>query len=106
MTTIHLNTNNFEKTLQEKTPIIVDFWASWCGPCQMMGPVFEALSDDYKGKLHFAKLDTEESPVVAQKNSIMSIPALVIFSEGKEIGRITGAMPKDALKQKIDAILG
>ncbi len=101
-----LTEDNFESKLKDNSPIIVDFWASWCGPCMMMSPVFEELSGDYKDKLTFGKVNTEEAPNVASKNNIMSIPCLVVFKDGKEIDRIVGAMPKEALKQKIDTIIG
>jgi len=106
MTIIHLNEGNFEtEAMKSETPVIIDFWAEWCGPCQMMGPVFEELSGEYDGKLKFAKVNTDSDPSIAQKFSIMGIPALVIVSGGKEIDRIVGFAPKEILKQKIDAII-
>ena len=101
----HLDEENFEEALGGKTPIIIDFWAPWCGPCRMMAPVFEDLSGDYAGKLRFGKLNTDESPSPAQRSSIMSIPCLILFKSGKEAGRIVGAMPKEVLRSKIDALL-
>jgi thioredoxin 1 len=102
---LHLSDTDFDQTVKEKSPIIVDFWASWCGPCMMMGPVFEELSKDYEGVLNFAKLSTEENPESAHKARIQSIPCLVLYKDGKEEDRIIGAMPKEVLKEKIDAIL-
>jgi len=99
-----LNSENFEEKTKELS--IVDFWAEWCGPCKLLGPVFEEVSKDYEGKLKFFKLNTEDAPDVASKFSVMSIPCLVVMKEGKEIGRIVGNMPKDRLKEKIDGILG
>jgi thioredoxin 1 len=102
-----VNNDNFKKeVLESKIPVIVDFWAAWCGPCKMMGPVFEDLSKDYKGKLKFAKINVEEEEDIASENDIMGIPCLIVFNKGKEIDRITGFLQKDQLKQKIDEILG
>lgn len=103
---VHLNQNNFEKEVkQSDVPIIVDFWAEWCGPCKMMGPVFEELSDDYKGKLKFAKLNTEEEPSLAGNFGIRGIPTLLVMNDGEEVDRIVGFAPKELLKEKIDKIL-
>ena len=100
-------TNNFKEEIEEsKIPVIIDFWASWCGPCQMMGPVFEELSGDYENKIKFAKISTEEEQELANQFQIQGIPCLVIVKEGKEIGRISGFAPKEILKQKIDEIIG
>ncbi|MCK5698981.1 MAG: thioredoxin [Candidatus Aenigmarchaeota archaeon] len=103
---LELNADNFEtEVTNSETPVIIDFWASWCGPCQMMGPVFEELSKDYTGKLKFAKLSTEEQPDLAAKFNISGIPCLIITKQGKEIDRIVGFAPKETMKEKIDAIL-
>ena len=103
---LELNGENFEQeVVKSEMPVIVDFWASWCGPCKMLTPVFEEVSKDYEGKLKFAKVSTEEFPNVAQQNNITGIPCLIIFKDGKEVDRIVGFNPAPALKQKIDAIL-
>jgi thioredoxin 1 len=101
-----LNEENFEKeVMKSKTPVIIDFYADWCGPCKMMGPVFEALSKQYEGKLKFLKLNTEEQGEIAQRFEIQGIPALVIAKNGKEIDRIVGFASQQALKANIDAII-
>lgn len=102
-----LNKENFEnEVLKNDIPVIVDFWASWCGPCKMMGPVFEEISKEYEGKLKFAKVNVEENQDLASENNVMGIPCLIIFNEGKEFDRIVGYAPRDELKNKIDEILG
>lgn len=106
MNLIHLTKANFEKEVkQSDLPVIIDFWASWCMPCQMMGPVFEELSKEYDGKLKFAKVNTDEEQIIASQYGIQGIPSLVIAKKGKEIDRIVGFAPKPVLKQKIDQIL-
>lgn len=106
MALIHLNSKNFEKEVQESdSPVIIDFWAPWCGPCQMMGPVFEELSKNYEGKLKFIKLNTDEEQELSEQFSIQGIPCLIITNKGKEVNRIVGFAAKEELKQKIDSIL-
>ncbi len=106
MAIIHLNENNFEKEVKNSSvPVIIDFWASWCGPCKMMAPVFEELSNEFEGTLKFAKLSTEEEPMLASQFGIQGIPTLAVFLKGKEVNRIVGFAPKQVMKQKINEIL-
>src|SRR3989338_941977 len=102
-----LNKKTFHEALQESTPILVDFWAPWCGPCKMLAPVVEELSKspDYQNKLRFGKLNTDEYPEIAQNNDIQGIPCLIIFHKGEEVDRIVGFMNKVQLKGKVDEIL-
>jgi thioredoxin 1 len=103
---LEINGDNLEKEVKEsKTPVLLDFWAPWCGPCQMMGPVFEELSKDFEGKVKFAKVNTDEQQDIAGTFGISGIPCLVLTKEGKEVERIVGFMPKDDLKKKIEAML-
>jgi thioredoxin 1 len=91
---VHLSDGNFESVVKSSQKLIVDCWASWCGPCHMLAPTFEALAKDYKGKIVFGKLDTDESPKTAMALSIHSIPTLIFYKDGNQVERITGAHPR------------
>ncbi|HLC85286.1 MAG TPA: thioredoxin [Candidatus Nanoarchaeia archaeon] len=95
----------FVKEIQNKTPIIVDFWASWCGPCLRLAPIFEKLAESYKGKLRFAKLNVEENETAPQEYGVSNIPCLIVFASGKEVDRIVGVLPEAGLKDAIDRVL-
>lgn len=103
MALLHLNDNNFKKeVLESPLTVLVDFWATWCGPCKMIAPIIEELSVEYQGKIKIAKINVEESPRVATQYGIMSIPTLVFFKKGKVMEQITGALNKAELKKKIE----
>ena len=102
-----LTEENFkQEVLETDLPVIVDFWASWCGPCKMLAPIFEEISGEYEGKLKFTKISTQDYPNVASEHAVTGIPCLVVFSKGKEVDRIVGFAPKQQLKEKIEDILG
>ena len=94
------------EVLKSDVPVMVDFWAEWCGPCKMIAPAVHDLAVEYDGKLTVGKLDVDNSPSVAMQYGVRSIPALIFFKDGQPVDQIVGAMPKGALKKKIDAVLG
>jgi thioredoxin 1 len=91
--------------IQSKNLVMVDFWATWCGPCKIVAPVVEELSTEYEGKVTFAKINTDENPDLASRYSIRGIPTLMFFKEGKVLDQVVGAVPKAQLKSKIDSLL-
>ena len=103
---LHLSDDEFDNTiLTADVPVLVDFWAPWCGPCRMLSPIIEELAEDYAGKVVFAKVNTDENPATPGKFDIMSIPTLLLFKHGQLIDRAVGMRPKPALKDWIDGAL-
>lgn len=103
---IILTEENFQKeVLESDIPVLVDFWAEWCAPCLMIAPAIEEIAQEYSGRLKVGKLNVDENPALATKYSIQSVPTLIIFRGGEIAERITGALPKKALKSKIEVIL-
>lgn len=98
---IKITDSDFTETISKHTLIVVDFWASWCGPCHMLAPIIEELAHDYAGKVVFGKLNIDENRDTALKYQVMSIPTLLLFKNGKLVDRLVGAMPKQMLEQKI-----
>ena len=93
---------DFDSIVNGGKPVFVDFWAPWCGPCRIVGPIVEELAPSYDGKAVIAKLNVDDNPVVAQRFGVTSIPTMMMFKEGKLVDRIVGAAPKGALQQFID----
>ncbi|HCC68659.1 MAG TPA: thioredoxin [Nitrospiraceae bacterium] len=104
VTNVTANTWDKEVT-QHKGLIMVDFWATWCGPCRVVAPVVEELAKEYVGRAKFVKVNTDESPDLAGQYRVMGIPTLMFFKDGKQVDQIVGAVPKGQLKTKLDSLL-
>ncbi len=103
MSVQHFTNDTFRShVLESKGVVLVDFWAQWCGPCQMLGPVIEQLGSEMEGKAVVGKVDIDEQPELRDQYGIMSIPTLIVFKDGKEVRRVLGVQPKQALVQMIE----
>ncbi|CAA6806731.1 MAG: Thioredoxin [uncultured Campylobacterales bacterium] len=99
-----LNSSNFDETIKSGVSL-VDFWATWCGPCRMLGPIIDELATDYEGKANICKVDTDAEKDLAVKFGIRSIPTILFFKDGELKDQIMGAVSKDTLAQKIDSLI-
>ena len=94
---------NFESVINTDKPVLVDFWAEWCGPCRMVGPIVEELAGEYEGRAVIGKVDVDSNPQISAKFGIRSIPTLLVFKNGQVVDKQVGAVPKGVLASKIDA---
>lgn len=94
--------NELEELIAGEKPVVCDFWATWCGPCRMLAPVFEDVSDKFEGKAEFVKIDVDDNPDLAREYSIMSIPCVMVFKGGALAGKNVGFVPQSAMKEFIE----
>jgi len=102
---VEITDSNFEEIIKTDKPVLVDFWAEWCGPCKMIAPVVEELASDFEGKAVIAKVDVDANPEVSAKFGIRSIPTLLVFKNGEVVDKQIGAVPKNVLSEKLNAQL-
>ena len=103
---IKFTDQNFEEEVEKsKLPVLVDFWAVWCGPCQMMGPIIEELAEKFDGKMKIGKLNVDENSNTAQKYEVLGIPSLKFFKNGEIVDEVTGLQPKEVIIEKINSII-
>lgn len=102
--TIEVTDANFKALLAEGTPLVVDFWAEWCGPCKMMLPIVEELSNEYAGKVRVGKLNVDENPETCEQFGIMNIPTMLFFKNGELVNRHVGACPKTQLVNLLNTL--
>ncbi|MGQ9525743.1 MAG: thioredoxin [Armatimonadota bacterium] len=100
---VEVTESSFEQeVLQSSVPVLVDFWAPWCGPCRMLAPTVDQIADEFAGRLRVVKVNTDDNPGVAARYQIMSIPTLMLFKEGKPVDQMVGVQPKSALVSRIE----
>lgn len=102
---LQITDQNFEALVAEGKPLVVDFWATWCGPCQMVGPIIDELSSEYAGKANIGKCDVDANSDLPGRFGVRNIPTVLFFKNGELVDKLVGAQSKDAYKQKVDGLL-
>ncbi|MBO4442212.1 MAG: thioredoxin [Bacteroidaceae bacterium] len=102
---IEITTQNFDEVISQGKPVLMDFWATWCGPCKRLGPIIEELAAEYDGKAVVGKCDIEENDDLTEKFGIMNVPTVVFLKDGKEVDRVVGLAMKNVYQEKLNALL-
>jgi thioredoxin 1 len=102
---IEITTQNFEQVKQQGQPVLIDFWATWCGPCKRLGPIIEEIAAEYDGKAVIGKCDIEENDELTEQFGIMNVPTVVFLKDGKEVDRVVGLAMKNVYQDKLNALL-
>lgn len=102
---VEINASNFEEVVNTDKPVMIDFWAAWCGPCRMIAPLVDELSEEYKDKAVIAKVDVDSNQEIAMKYGVRNIPTIIFLKNGEVVDKSVGAVPKNVLSEKIDAQL-